>query len=81
MYSRCECIRISGVSEENTDEAVLDIADKLSIPLKQSGQHLQTNSENQKLRIEIPAPKVKQRSLQDLGYSEGSCESGSYQSQ
>ena len=38
IYSRRDCIRISGVSEdkENTDEAVLDIADKLSIPLKQS---------------------------------------------
>lgn len=38
MYSRRDCIRISGVSEEkeNTDEAVLEIADKLSIPLQQS---------------------------------------------
>ena len=40
IYSRrdCTCIRISCVSEEkeNTDKAALDIADKLSIPLKQS---------------------------------------------
>lgn len=38
MYSRRSCVRVSGVSEEceDTDQVLLDIAQKLDVPLKQA---------------------------------------------
>lgn len=36
MYSRRDCIRVAGISEDrtDTDDVILDIADKLKIPMK-----------------------------------------------